>query len=140
MPISAYGPWILPAHVRLKQQLAEQRMNHKATPLEAHRRRNVETDQNRNWSRVEGQTHFVDGLQFINELNMTNHRGNVSLLVRKPDTKIKGGAEQIGESSRFATLERLSNEDVETDSDRIIQIETMKQHLRDIPNPLTMEN
>lgn len=81
-----YGPWMLPAHVQRRQQLAEQWMSRQAMPSEANRHCNAQVEKELQSCRDQ-QTREMDESKNYRWVDGSNNRGKLLLLATQADTR-----------------------------------------------------
>lgn len=119
-----FGPWMLPAHVRRKQQLAQTRLHRRAQPSEANYRLNAEIETQMQAAKQKHPT--SDGSKSFVFGSHTAHRGEPSSSGQKGQSSATRPSAQIGVRSQYSVLTDLVEDPAVSD------IEVLKQKIRDL--------
>lgn len=125
-----FGPWMLPTHIRRRQEIMQKRMQHRARVSDPNWAMNAQIEQQQGSGRVnkseQNQSAEVRRSTRANPVARERLQYNTKVAFLEEDTDMG----LRGSHSKFAVLSDITEEE-----EVIHSIETLKQKIKDLPGP-----
>lgn len=125
-----YDPWMMPAHVRRRQEQQQKRMQQRAKISEANRALNAQIERELHSGQNRGPD--VTGGTKVNDDNTAQLDARDPQQKKAATSVTTADTDQMGGKSKFAILRNISEDDDVRNS-----LETLKKAIRDLPGPST---